>query len=104
MLAPEPAEGSLQAASTGKRPSATSDTMRFTRLAFRRFTQASPARASKRPKMNFDSGERASTRCRSCGSDCDDRANASLEHLGKNYQVIVACASCRISFVALSRN
>jgi hypothetical protein len=49
-------------------------------------------------------GERASTRCRACGSDGDDRDGAILERLCKNYQVVVACASCHTSFVALSRN
>jgi len=52
--------------------------------------------------MNSDSGERASTRCRACGGD--DRDGTSFERLSKNYQVVVACASCRTSFVALSRN
>ncbi|MBD5604608.1 MAG: hypothetical protein IAI48_05900 [Candidatus Eremiobacteraeota bacterium] len=54
--------------------------------------------------MSFNSGERASTRCRACGSESDDREGTGLLRLCKNYQVVVACASCHTSFVALSRN
>jgi hypothetical protein len=34
----------------------------------------------------------------------DDAARRRTEHLGKTYQVIVACSSCGTSFVVLSRN
>jgi hypothetical protein len=54
--------------------------------------------------VNSNSGKRASTRCRACGSESGDGDGSSLERLGKNYQVVVACASCKTSFVALSRN
>jgi hypothetical protein len=54
--------------------------------------------------VNSNSGERASTRCRACGSEGDERGANTYERMGKNYQVVVACGSCRTSFVALSRN
>jgi hypothetical protein len=83
--------------------SARSQVARFTPVAFRGFTQASPARANKRAEVKSDSGERASKDCRTCGRDVAEREGA-LALLGKNYQVVVACAVCRTSFVALSRN
>ncbi|MBD5656980.1 MAG: hypothetical protein IAI50_17645 [Candidatus Eremiobacteraeota bacterium] len=53
--------------------------------------------------MSRDSDNPTSLRCRSCGSS-NDGAATTVDLLGKIYQVVVACAACRTSFVALSRN
>ncbi|MDQ2857196.1 MAG: hypothetical protein M3R53_00920 [Candidatus Eremiobacteraeota bacterium] len=54
--------------------------------------------------MNRDSPNPASLHCPICGSVSEAGEAAPTLRPGTTYQVVIACASCGISFVALSRN
>jgi uncharacterized Zn finger protein len=52
-------------------------------------------------------GEPATTRCRSCGSDETEETRTGTKRLRERaatYQVIVACAACGTPFAVVARN